>query len=296
MSDRITSSANVHVKRAAALLSKPKMRREEGAFAVEGLRLFLDTPESFIEEVFLTDSAAKESEALREKAAALDRRSVPVHRLEPSLFKNLSDTKTPQGVLAIVRTPRCEFRDLFGSVKTQHCRAEAPQESPRRGAGAPLILVLENIQDPGNLGTMFRTAEAAGVTGIFMNRGTADITNPKTVRSTMSAIFREPFCYAENEEDFKEKLNKMKADGIRLYAAHLGGTACYDEPDYRGGSGFLIGNEGNGLTEETAALADTKIRIPMCGKIESLNAAMAAGILMYEAARQRRKKKAPAEK
>ncbi len=159
--------------------------------------------------------------------------------------------------MAIVRTPRCEFRDLFGSVKTPHCRAEAPQESPRRGAGAPLILVLENIQDPGNLGTMFRTAEAAGVTGIFMNRGTVDITNPKTVRSTMSAIFREPFCYAENEEDFKEKLNKMKADGIRLYAAHLGGTACYDEPDYRGGSGFLIGNEGNGLTEETAALADT---------------------------------------
>ena len=117
-----------------------------------------------------------------------------------------------------------------------------------------------------------------------MTRKCVDIYNPKTIRSTMGSIYRVPFAYTDS---IPETVRRMKAAGIRLYAAHLKGTRGYTEPDYTQGSAFLIGNEGNGLREETAALADCYIRIPMQGRVESLNAAMAAGILMYETARQR---------
>ena len=145
--------------------------------------------------------------------------------------------------------------------------------------------VLENVRDPGNLGTMFRTGEGAGISGVIMDKCTVDIYNPKTIRSTMGSIFRVPFYITE---DLHGTLGQLQEKGIRVYAAHLEGSVCYDEPDYTGGTAFLIGNEGNGLTAETAKLADTYIRIPMGGQLESLNAAMAAGILMYEASRQRR--------
>ena len=150
---------------------------------------------------------------------------------------------------------------------------------------ASLLLVTENVQDPGNLGTMFRTAEGAGVTGILMSRDTVDIFNPKTIRSTMGSIYRMPFLYTE---DLKKDISELQKEGVHFYAAHLKGKASYDEADYQKPSAFLIGNEGNGLTTEIADLADVYIRIPMEGKLESLNAAMAAGILMYEANRQRR--------
>ena len=146
-------------------------------------------------------------------------------------------------------------------------------------------MVLDNLQDPGNLGTIFRTAEAAGVTGISMSRDCVDIYNPKTIRSTMGAIYRMPFLYAE---DLKETIDALKEQGIQIYAAHLDGKNFYDKEDYRGGTAFLIGNEGNGLRREIAECADIWIRIPMAGRAESLNAAIAAAILMFETCRQRR--------
>ena len=120
---------------------------------------------------------------------------------------------------------------------------------------------------------------------MILSKESVDIYNPKTIRSTMGSIFRVPFYITE---DLHGTLGQLQEKGIRVYAAHLEGSVCYDEPDYTGGTAFLIGNEGNGLTAETAKLADTYIRIPMGGQLESLNAAMAAGILMYEASRQRR--------
>ena len=146
-------------------------------------------------------------------------------------------------------------------------------------------MVLENIQDPGNLGTILRTAEGAGVNGILMSRDTVDIFNPKTIRSTMGSVYRVPFLYVE---DICETVRELKNKGISAYAAHLKGIGSYDEQDYTKGTAFLIGNEGNGLTDELADLADTYIRIPMYGKVESLNAAIASAVLMYEAQRQRR--------
>ena len=123
------------------------------------------------------------------------------------------------------------------------------------------------------------------MSGVFLTKTCVDITNPKVIRSTMGSIYRMPFLYVEDVVSLEKKL---KEKGIRSFAAHLKGENSYDHESYKGGTAFFIGNEGKGLTDQAADAADCLIRIPMCGKVESLNAAMASGILMYEAARQRR--------
>ena len=179
----------------------------------------------------------------------------------------MSDTQTPQGILTVLKKPSYTVDDILQGEN-------------------PLVMILEDLQDPGNAGTIFRTGEGAGVSGIFLTRTCVDVTNPKVIRSTMGSIYRMPFLYVEDVVSLKQELTQRK---IRTYAAHLQGKNTYDREEYTGGTAFLIGNEGKGLTEEAARTADTLIRIPMCGRVESLNAAMAAGILMYEAARQRRR-------
>lgn len=264
--EKITSAANSAVRNLCLLREKARERKKQNAFVTEGIRIFLDTPEEAIERVFVSESLA---ERLGEEPEPALTSKLNAHRaviLDDSLFARAADTDTPQGVLCVTKRPSWKREDFFTSEK-------------------PLLLALENLQDPGNIGTIFRTAEAAGVSGILLSKGTVDVTSPKAVRATMSAVFRVKFLYTDN---LAEDLCDWKKRGIRLYAAHLDRSVPYDAPDYRGGSAFLIGNEGNGLTRETTALADQKIRIPMEGQIESLNAAMSAGILMYEAYRQRR--------
>ena len=148
----------------------------------------------------------------------------------------------------------------------------------------PQGIMVENLQDPGNLGTILRMGEGAGVTGVVMSSNTVDIYNPKTIRSTMGSIFRVPFVYVQ---DFSDAVSQCQNAGIKVYAAHLDGKNTYLGEDYREGTAFLIGNEGNGLTEDITKQADTLIRIPMQGEVESLNAAIACTILTYEAVRQR---------
>ena len=173
--------------------------------------------------------------------------------------------KTPQQVLAIFEQPQYTLDP------------EAVRSS--------LCLALDDVQDPGNLGTIIRAGEGAGITGVVMSSDTADIYNPKEIRSTMGSVLRVPFVYAS---DLKEACEQMKKAGISLYAAHLKGMHNYDQEDYTKDTGFLIGNEAKGLTDEMAAVADTYIKIPMAGQVESLNAAVASSVLMFEAARQRR--------
>ena len=209
---------------------------------------------------------AQKREKFASLAAWLAGKGAEVYFAPERLIGAVSDTKTPQGVLGLVRQPVWSLSDILGRER-------------------PMILVLETIQDPGNRGTLLRAGEGAGITGLVMNRETADIFNPKVIRSTMGSIYRVPFVYAE---DIHGACDAIKKRGIRLFAAHLEGSSEYDREDYTGPCGFLIGNEGNGLTEETAAAADALLKIPMEGRLESLNAAMAAGILMYETYRQRR--------
>jgi RNA methyltransferase, TrmH family len=254
----ITSTDNKRIKNVISLIEKAKARKEQDAFVIEGIKLFMETPESEIKEAYISESFA-------EKCEKLDK--VPVEVVKDEVFRKMTDTLTPQGVLCVVRKRHYSLDDMLKGI----------------GPGS-VFLVIEAIQDPGNLGTIMRTAEGAGVRGIILSRDTVDIYNPKTVRSTMGSIFRVPFVYAE---DVKAAVLELKAKDVHTYAAHLKGTkSCY-EYDYTKPSAFFIGNEGNGLSEELAGLADTYIRIPMEGKLESLNAGISAGILLYEAKRQR---------
>ena len=150
------------------------------------------------------------------------------------------------------------------------------------------VETVERLQDPGNLGTILRAGDEAGITGVIMDSQTADIYNPKVIRSTMGAVFRVPFVYVE---DLKAALLQLKDHGVHLYAAHLKGQNPYDQEDYTESTGFLIGNEAQGLSDEIASLADTYVKIPMAGSVESLNAAIASSVLMFEVARQRRNQK-----
>ncbi len=267
----ITSLSNSRVKNVTALNRKAKERKSQGKYVVEGVRMFLEAPQEEIEEVYLSEGFAKGCGRDRQEnpyaASCLKKlEGLSYETVSDEVFARMSDTQAPQGVLCVMRCRSCSEADLFSGE-------------------APLLMVLEDIQDPGNLGTILRTAEGAGVQGVLMSAGCADIYNPKTIRSTMGSIYRVPFLGVPS---LREAAARMKERGIRLYAAHLQGSVVYTEPDYTQASAFLIGNEGNGLKPETAALADGRIRIPMAGRVESLNAAMASGILMYEAARQRR--------
>ena len=185
------------------------------------------------------------------------------------VFARMSDTQSPQGVLAVLKQPGYTLEQILDS-----------------GKKAPLLLLLEHLQDPGNLGTILRSAEGAGVSGVILSADSVDLFNPKVVRSTMGAIFRLPFFYPEN---FLQTIGEIKKKGIRVFAADLEGSRDYDLEDYTAPSAFLIGNESRGLSEEAKALADRRIFIPMEGKLESLNAAVSAAVLVYEGARQRRR-------
>ena len=256
----ITSTANAQVKNLAQLIKKSKARTEQGVYIVEGIKMFQEAPKEEIVKVYL-------SEELYDKGTLAESlNGVPYEVLKNDVFNHVADTKTPQGVLCVMKQKKYTLDQLTEGT-------------------CPLMLVLENLQDPGNLGTMMRTAEGAGVTGFLLSRGCVDIYNPKTIRSTMGSIYRVPFLYTD---DLLGDMDKLHAKGICTYAAHLKGKGYYDEESYKEPTAFLIGNEGNGLSDELSDKAKQYIKIPMEGKLESLNAAVAAAILMYEASRQRR--------
>lgn len=260
----ITSMANRKVKYIATLQKKARTRREEDLFVAEGLRMCREILPEEIHELFLSESFAATKEG-----AAQARRAHNVEIVSDAVFAAMADTQTPQDILALVRQRHYTVDEVTAAAD-----------------GRPaLLMVLEHLQDPGNLGTILRAGEGAGVTGILMDGGTADIYSPKVIRSTMGSVLRMPFTYVD---DLPAQLDLLKRRGIRLYAAHLAAKHDYDEENYTGSAAFLIGNEAAGLSAETAGKADALVRIPMQGKVESLNAAVAASVLMFEAARQRR--------
>lgn len=279
----ITSLNNGRIKHAIQLKEKSRARNEEGLFAAEGFKMFEEAPVSKIREIYCREDVRQRMEesyqkapldklsGIYEKLKACEKQGAVVEAVSEEVFRKMSDTQTPQGIFFLMEKMSYRLPELLD-------QAHRKQEQTGR---PPLFLLLEDIQDPGNLGTMIRTGEGAGVDGVLMSRGTVDIYNPKTIRSTMGSLYRVPFLYFE---DMAQTIDQLKNAGIRVYAAHLKGTKSYREVDYVGGAAFLIGNEGNGLKEETAALSDEYIRIPMQGKLESLNAAVAAALLMYELA------------
>jgi len=265
----ITSANNQQLKQVSALLKKAKERKEKKAFVVEGPRMVVEASTESLKAVYVAESFEKNPEnqkLLKELESKCQKAGAVLETVADAVFKSVSDTQTPQGIMAVVAMPEYSFEQLLDGDKTH-------------------LLILESIQDPGNLGTMLRTGEGAGITGVIMNKTTVDLFNPKTIRSTMGSIYRMPYYVTE---DLAQTLKDLQQRNISLYAAHLKGEHYYTEEDYTSGCGFLIGNEGNGLSDDIANQADTYIKIPMEGQVESLNAAISATLLMYEANRQRR--------
>lgn len=268
----ITSATNGRIKWVVSLMEKARMRRKEHKYVIEGVRMFLEAPADAITEVYVSETFLKRAGVKgSQEEACMQRVKMPhaeVLDVSDDVFRKLSDTVNPQGILAVMRM------------------TETVPEQMLAGKRAPLFMILENLQDPGNLGTVLRTAEGAGCDGIILSRDCVDLYNPKVIRSTMGAIFRVPFFYTDN---LTETMGKLKEKGVCIYAAALEErAAAYDTYSYKEATAFLVGNEGNGLTQEAIDAAGKTCYIPMEGKVESLNASVAAAILMYEAYRQRR--------
>lgn len=261
----ITSSSNTQIRTIEALLKKSKERKEQKAFVVEGKKMFeeLLPRRDLLKKAFFSESYVSEHypEGLE---GIID---IPYEIVAEQVFCQVSETVTPQGVLAIAAMPEYSLEQMLSSDREK------------------TLLLLEDLRDPGNLGTILRTAEAADVAGVILTKESVDVYNPKVIRSTMGAVFRVPFVYAD---DFFGLLEMLKERGVHLLAAHLQGNKPFTEADYGGSCGILIGNEAKGLSERAAELATEKVVIPMAGRTESLNAAVAAALLMYEAFRRRK--------
>ena len=275
----ISSKDNKKIKYIRSLLEKGSIRKKSKAFVVEGIKLVDEAleygkvlevvcAESLYDELISGDLSGNRLLAENDKNITnYVKKGSSLLVVSDMVFKSMSETKTPQGILAVAEMPGYGLLDK-GFLEQAYTKN-----------GKIKLLVLEDTADPGNLGTIMRTAEAAGVTGVIMGKGTVDIFNPKVVRSTMGSIFRLPFVYVE---DLKETIQEFKKQGISFYATHLKGEKSYKDIKYSDRSAILVGNEARGLSDEVSRLADTYVLIPMQGKVESLNAAVAAALMMYE--------------
>ena len=255
----IESSQNKIIKLVKALQTK-KEREKQKLFVAEGARFVSEATEGCQFFLLSESFAATADVAQYEKKA-------PVYLTKDALFETVTETEHAQGVLAVVKQPVFDCNEVIA-------------KAGERG----FFVLAEAMQDPGNLGTLIRTAAACGVQGVFLTKGTVDVYNPKVLRSTMGAIFHVPVV---RDVSAKDTISLLQQAGIAVYAAHLKGEGFpYDLPLQKGCC-FAIGNEANGLQEETAALCNTLVKIPMPGQTESLNASVAAAVLMYEVVRQR---------
>lgn len=261
---RLTSGSNTVIKEVRSLKSKSG-REEKALFFIEGTRFVSEALNEnasicymVFSETFL--SAAASAELIDE----VKRRGITCYEVTDSLFGSISDTQTPQGVLAVLDLKK----KLLGNTEL-------------RGG---LLVLLDNIRDPGNMGTIIRTADAAGCAGVIVSDGCADIYNPKVLRSTMGSVFHIPVCYGGG---IAEMMQSVKRKGFKLCASHLEGSVSIYEADLSGNTALIIGSEAEGISAETARSADLLVRIPMAGRAESLNASVAAGVMMFEAMRQR---------
>lgn len=249
----IESNQNKSIKEVNSLKAK-KERDKTGLFILEGKRLVDEIPNSWEIKYLLKAESYSE-----------DINFENVYTVKDSLFEKISETVNPQGILAV-----CHIKE-FDVTNVDY-------------SNSPFFVVLENVTDPGNMGTLIRTADAAGADGIFLSKGCVDIYNPKVIRATMGSIFHLPIYRNLNLMDLMED---FKNNNVKTLAAHLKGTSTPYKVDMTTACAVIIGNEANGLSDEISEMASDLVKIPMPGKAESMNAGIAGGILIYEAVRQR---------
>jgi len=247
-------------------LARRKYRDELSLFVAEGPNLIADALDSGadIQFALLDMGEGSDAEEIVALSEALISRGIPVHRVESRLYRELCDTETPQSMLGVVAKKVYTERDVFSGD----------------------VVVLDRLQDPGNLGTILRTADAAGFSGAVLMKGCGDIFAPKTVRATAGTIFRLPFLF---EEDPDNLVRRLRSAGYAILCTAPKGSELVYDIDMSGRVALVIGNEAGGACDTFVDNSDHRARIPMSGRIESLNASVAAGIMMYEAVRQKRK-------
>ena len=272
-------------------LTAKKYRDRLGLYLIEGENLLREAIKNGvrIEYIIFAESAYErlltvftdvEGEPLD---AGHGRKSPETVIMNDKLFMNIAQTETPQGVLAVVGKPDISRKSFIESI-TGSCDCCNSGKTAGTGRESGNVVVLDRLQDPGNIGTIIRTADAAGYGGIVLLKGTADIFSPKVIRAAAGSVFRMPIFFAE---DPQEVLALMKECGKKTAATCFETENYYYQTDITKDTALIIGNEGNGICREFTEGADIKVKIPMYGNIESLNAAVAAAILMYEAVREK---------
>jgi TrmH family RNA methyltransferase len=265
MLTKITSADNSRVK-LVRKLSTRKGRLEERAFTAEGRNLVEEILEKGIKPRFiLVSDKCSDEEILRDAVKSDD---IMVCELPEKIFAKLTDAEHGIGMLAVVDTPETGLAALESLSADDN------------------ILVLDRIQDPGNMGTLIRTSVAAGYKAIVASKGTADVYSTKVLRATVGTVFEVPVVYAKDQS---ELISFLKNSGKRLAVTEVDKGVPYYEVDLSKGIALVIGNEGAGVSDELKEMADIRVTIPMKGHIESLNAAVAAAILMYESVRDQKR-------
>lgn len=267
MSEFISSPANKLIKEVVSLKQK-KYRDSLGLFIAEGVRL--------VEECAAAGWAV-ETCIYTEAAAVRDRARCLIERLEKlncqlvvvpdSLYNKISDTEQPQGIMVVVKKRQTTLESMVAADEKN-----------------PLVVVLDGIQDPGNVGTIIRTADAAGCTGVIALKGSADIYAGKTVRASMGSLFHLPVVEGISSI---EMIGLLQRCGVRVLATSLQKSEVYYRAKLSCPVAIVLGNEGQGVSPELLEAADSCVNIPLIGQAESLNVAVAAGIILYEAVRQR---------
>ena len=258
----ITSKDNEIVKNIKKLKEK-KYRDQTGQYIIEGIKLVKEAIEekANIQKIVLCEDC--ENDGTIEKALMYEIAKYDCIYVSKKVFETITDVNTPQGILAIIKRKALDEQEI--SYKED------------------LIVVLDGIQDPGNLGTILRTVDSVGLSQIVLSEKTADPYNPKVVRSTMGAIFRLNIIQSNN---IIEDLKKIKKNRFKLLATSLENSESIYNIDLNR-KAIIIGNEANGVSKEVFDIVDEKTKIPMLGKTESLNAAVATGVILYEYVRRK---------
>lgn len=248
-------SKDNNIYKSAVKLTKKKYRDETGLYLLEGVKPLEDAFDMGIKvrSIFVCEGT--------DRAVAFDEKMCMM--LDKTLFAKLSDTGTSQGIVAVAEQRRYSFEDFAETVS----------------AKSGNVIIMDRLQDPGNIGTIIRTAEAAGYSGVIMIAGSGDVYSPKVVRAAAGSLFRMPVIKAADAHEAAKMARRMN---MKLTVTCLENAVnCFDA-DLTNGIALVIGNEGRGVSESLMELSDIRVKIPMQGSIESLNAAVAAGILMYQ--------------
>lgn len=246
-------------------LHESKEKAEKELFIIEGVRLMEEAiKEKVLMEQVLYTAGAEETSRGSHLLSSLRKTDIQAYQVTEKVMESIAETETPQGILAVARQLKWTLKDIV--------KNKAP------------VIIAGGLHDPGNLGAIIRTADAGMCGGVITTQNTVDIYNSKTIRATMGSIFRLP---ALKLDDLAEAVLSLKREGYRIIATTAHSKTSYLDVDYRKSSAFLIGQEASGLPDDILESADIKVFIPMKEGVESLNAAVSASILIYEAFRQR---------